>query len=90
MDYIKCAKEVILAVGGEDNFISVQHCVTRLRLVLKDRSQVDEATVKGMELVKGINDSNGQFQVIFLIFFDCGPCFVIVRIRQIFEEDFGH
>ena len=65
MDYKKCAKEVIHAVGGQDNIISVQHCVTRLRLVLKDRSQVDEATLKGMELVKGINDSNGQFQVIF-------------------------
>ena len=32
----------------------------------------------------------GHIQVIFKKFIDCGQCFLIERIRQIFAEDFGH
>lgn len=36
-------KQIIAAVGGEDNIQSVVHCATRLRFVLKDESKADDA-----------------------------------------------
>ena len=35
-DYTQLAKEVVEAVGGKENIISVTNCMTRLRFVLKD------------------------------------------------------
>ncbi|HER2209583.1 TPA: PTS transporter subunit EIIB, partial [Streptococcus pyogenes] len=36
MNHDKTAKEILSAVGGNDNINSVIHCVTRLRFNLKD------------------------------------------------------
>lgn len=63
-EYLKSAEEIIAAVGGMDNIQSMQHCMTRLRLTLKDRAAVDEDKLKDANLVKGINDSAGQLQII--------------------------
>ena len=38
MSYEKLNKQLIELVGGKDNIKAVAHCVTRLRLTLKDRS----------------------------------------------------
>ena len=35
-DYGQLAKEVVAAVGGKENIVSVSNCMTRLRFVLKD------------------------------------------------------
>lgn len=64
MDFKQTASSIIELVGGVDNIASIQHCATRLRLGLKDRSLVKEDELKELELVKGINDSGGQFQII--------------------------
>ena len=45
-DYKALAASVIDEVGGKDNIVSVTHCVTRLRFVLKDESKADDASVK--------------------------------------------
>lgn len=37
--YENMNKQIIAAVGGEDNIQSVVHCATRLRFVLKDESK---------------------------------------------------
>lgn len=63
MDYNKVAKEVIAAVG-KDNLIAAAHCATRLRLVLKDDSKVDQAALDNNADVKGTFKSDGQYQVI--------------------------
>ena len=42
MKYEKLSKEIIEAVGGKDNIISVQHCMTRLRFSLKDESKAND------------------------------------------------
>ena len=38
--------DFIIALGGKDNFISADSCITRLRLDLKDRSLIDEPMLK--------------------------------------------
>ena len=39
MDYSVVAKKILEKVGGEKNVVSVTHCMTRLRFVLKDEVQ---------------------------------------------------
>ncbi len=63
-NYADVAGKIIEAVGGKDNIRSIQHCMMRLRLDLKERERVDEEMLKQIEFVKGINDSNGQLQII--------------------------
>ncbi|HGL3339023.1 TPA: PTS transporter subunit EIIB, partial [Enterococcus faecium] len=41
MNYSKVASDVIQAVG-KDNLIAAAHCATRLRLVLKDDTKVNQ------------------------------------------------
>ncbi|PRR82296.1 PTS transporter subunit EIIC [Clostridium vincentii] len=65
MDYNKISKEVLENVGGKDNIISAAHCVTRLRLVLKDTSKYDKVALENIEGAKGVFFNSGQLQVIF-------------------------
>lgn len=43
--YATLASDIISAIGAE-NFISVDNCATRLRLVVKDTSQIDKEKIK--------------------------------------------
>lgn len=55
--------EVILsALGGKDNIVDLDNCVTRLRMVVKDASKIDEATLKknGALGVMKLDDQNVQ------------------------------
>lgn len=63
MDHKKVALEVIDAVG-ENNLIAAAHCATRLRLVLKDSSKINQAALDSNEDVKGTFETNGQYQII--------------------------
>ncbi|KRN21407.1 beta-glucoside-specific PTS transporter subunit IIABC [Lacticaseibacillus camelliae] len=58
------AKQIYEGVGGEGNINYLTHCVTRLRFRLKDESKVDDAKMKQIPGVMGINHQNGQYQVI--------------------------
>lgn len=58
------AKEVIEKVGGKDNIVSVTHCITRLRFVLKDDSVVADEQVKKINKVLGVMRAGGQYQVV--------------------------
>ncbi len=63
MDYKKVATDVINAIG-KDNMVAAAHCATRLRLVLKDDSKIDQAALDRNDGVKGTFKTNGQYQVI--------------------------
>lgn len=60
-DYAKMSKEILDAVGGKDNVSSAVHCMTRLRLVVKDKSKVNETAVKQIKGVLGAQFSGEQF-----------------------------
>lgn len=64
-DYAKIAKEVIQAVGGQENIKSAAHCATRLRLIVADRSLADDEKVGEIDAVKGTFFTAGQYQIIF-------------------------
>ena len=64
IDNKKIAQEVLEAVGGKDNVISATHCMTRLRLNLKDMGLPNEEAVKNITGVVGVVQAGGQFQVI--------------------------
>ena len=63
-NYAALARSVVTALGGVDNITAVTHCMTRLRFVIKDDSQVDSATLKTLSGVLGVVRSDNQCQVI--------------------------
>lgn len=64
MDYQKSAKQIIEHLGGENNIVSLFHCITRLRFNLKDNSKVDRNALENLDCVMGVNLSGDQFQII--------------------------
>ena len=64
MDYAIVAKKILEKIGGESNVNSVQHCMTRLRFILKDESKADDDAIKKIKGVMGVTKQGGQYQVI--------------------------
>lgn len=64
MDYSVTAKKILDKVGGEKNIVSVTHCMTRLRFILKDESMVNDDQVKAIKGVAGVMKKAGQYQII--------------------------
>lgn len=56
--------QIVKAIGGKDNIAAATHCVTRLRLALKDEGKVDQEALDQIDVVKGSFSTNGQFQVV--------------------------
>lgn len=63
MDHKKVANEIVSAVG-KDNFAAAAHCATRLRLVIKDESKLNQDALDNNDDVKGTFKTNGQYQII--------------------------
>ena len=42
MDYADTAREILAQVGGKANIVSVSHCMTRLRVEVKDPGLVKD------------------------------------------------
>ncbi|HEL2736980.1 TPA: PTS glucose transporter subunit IIA [Streptococcus suis] len=64
MKYKNTTLAILEAVGGEKNVLRATHCVTRLRLELKDENIVSDERVKSISGVLGIMKKNGQYQII--------------------------
>lgn len=59
------AQEIVAAVGGADNIVSLSHCATRLRFQLVDASGIDTARVESIKGVMGaVPQSGDRYQVI--------------------------
>lgn len=56
---------VLHAIGGSDNVVSVDNCITRLRLVVKDDKQVQDKTLKALGAAGVIRLGSGSVQIIF-------------------------
>ncbi|MBR1730373.1 MAG: PTS glucose transporter subunit IIA [Selenomonadaceae bacterium] len=69
-DEERVAKLIMKYVGGPDNVRSAEHCATRLRLIVNDKSKIQEKKVENIEGVKGQFFAAQQYQII------CGTGFV--------------
>lgn len=63
MDYRQFGNDVVQLVGGKDNVLSLEHCVTRLRFSLKDKSLANIDEIKMLKGVLGVVDGK-QVQVV--------------------------
>lgn len=62
--YSQEVKDIVAALGGEDNINVATHCVTRLRFALSDDDKVNKEELENLDIVKGSFLSSGQFQVV--------------------------
>lgn len=58
------AKQLLVAIGGKANIVTLSHCATRLRFVLQEPEKADIAKIEAISAVKGTFTNAGQFQVI--------------------------
>lgn len=63
-DFTEVAKIVLEGVGGKDNVTSVDNCITRLRLEIKDYTKVDEKKIKSAGVAGVIRSGKNSVQVI--------------------------
>lgn len=60
----KDVQDIVQAIGGKENVDTATHCVTRLRLVLKDDNKVDKEALSNNTLVKGQFKADNQYQIV--------------------------
>lgn len=60
----RVAAQILENIGGSENIRSVEHCATRLRLILNDKSKIDEKAVENINGVKGQFFAAAQYQII--------------------------
>ena len=63
-EIVQKAPEVLAALGGEENAVSIDACITRLRVEVKDKSKVDKDKLKVLGAVGVVEVGNG-IQAIF-------------------------
>ena len=73
-------QNIVRAIGGKENIKSATHCVTRLRLILKDYDLVDKSKLSQNPLVKGQFKSDNQYQIVI------GPGTVDEAYRLLIDE----
>ena len=74
-DYTAMASIILEGVGGKENVTSIDHCITRLRLEVKDRLLVNEAKIKSSGAAGVIRPGKTAVQVII------GP-----KVQFVYEE----
>lgn len=63
-DYTQIAAIILEGVGGKDNITSIDNCITRLRLEIKDQAQVNEKKIKSAGVAGIIRPGKTSIQVI--------------------------
>ena len=63
-DYTSMAQIILEGVGGKENLTSIDHCITRLRLEVKDRLLVDEKKIKSSGAAGVIRPGKYSVQVV--------------------------
>jgi PTS system N-acetylglucosamine-specific IIB component len=57
------AARILAAIGGADNVVELEPCITRLRCELEDESLVDEAALRALG-VHGVVRMGGAVQIV--------------------------
>ena len=56
--------DIVQALGGKENVAQATHCATRLRVTTKDKSKINEDSLKAVDGVLGIVNTGAQTQII--------------------------
>nr|WP_113866358.1 PTS transporter subunit EIIC [Brenneria salicis]NMN91909.1 PTS system beta-glucosides-specific IIC component [Brenneria salicis ATCC 15712 = DSM 30166]RBP62871.1 PTS system beta-glucoside-specific IIB component (Glc family) /PTS system beta-glucoside-specific IIC component (Glc family) [Brenneria salicis ATCC 15712 = DSM 30166] len=64
MTTVDSTSAILREIGGVENIVSLSHCMTRLRFVLKKDDTIDDERIKNISGVMGISRRGGQYQVI--------------------------
>lgn len=63
-DYTKVASIILEGLGGNSNLVSIDNCVTRLRLEIKDQAAVNEKMIKTAGVAGIIRPSKTSIQIV--------------------------
>ena len=63
-DYTEVARVILEGVGGKENVTSIDNCVTRLRLEVKDNTLVNEKVIKSAGVSGVIRPGKTSVQVV--------------------------
>lgn len=63
-DFTAMAEIILAGLGGKENVTSVDNCITRLRLEIKDYTMVDEKKIKSAGVSGVIRPSKTSVQVV--------------------------
>lgn len=63
-DYTQVASIILEGIGGKENIVSIDNCVTRLRLEIKDQANVNEKLIKSAGVSGVIRPSKTSLQVV--------------------------
>ena len=63
-DFTAVAKIVLEGLGGKDNVVECDNCITRLRMEVKDYTLVDEKKIKSAGVAGVMRPSKTSVQVI--------------------------
>ena len=63
-DYTAIAATILEGLGGKDNVVSIDNCITRLRLEVKDNTVVDEKKIKSAGVAGVVRPGKTSVQVI--------------------------
>lgn len=63
-DFTKMASIILEGLGGKENLVSIDNCVTRLRLEIKDQSKVNEKLIKSAGVAGIMRPGKTSIQVI--------------------------
>lgn len=63
-NYDEMSKQILDLVGGKQNVAQMAHCVTRLRLIVKDKGLVQDDQIKSINGVVGAQWLGDQYQII--------------------------
>ena len=63
-DYTAIAKTILEGVGGKDNVVSAENCITRLRMEVKDATLVDEKKIKSAGIAGVVRPGKNNVQAI--------------------------
>ena len=63
-NFTEVAKIILEGVGGKENVTSIDNCITRLRLEIKDYTKIDEKKIKSAGVAGVIRPGKTSVQVI--------------------------
>lgn len=63
-NFKQLAQNIMTLAGAKENVTSVFHCMTRLRMTVKDVKKVDQKAINDLDGVLGVTYQGGQLQVI--------------------------